>query len=104
MPAGNVGNAPFFFAPVSWLMTWRSRRLSSMARDVASRHGAVLVNLFRERADEPFVQRQELNASDGLHPTDAGYWVWFGELMGQAALSQRLWAARADAGRSTPHG
>ncbi|MBK7060902.1 MAG: hypothetical protein IPH51_10500 [Rubrivivax sp.] len=25
MPAGNVGNAPFFFPPVSWLMTSRAR-------------------------------------------------------------------------------
>ena len=93
MPAGNVGNAPFFFAPVSWLMTWRSRRLQAFASEAALRHGAVLVNLFRESADDPFVQRPELNAADGLHPSDAGYRVWFGELMTQAALPQRLAAA-----------
>ncbi|MDC8773051.1 SGNH/GDSL hydrolase family protein [Roseateles albus] len=95
MPAGNVGNAPFFSAPLSWLMTWRSRRLQAFAKAAASRHGAVIVNLFREPIDDPFVQRQELNAADGLHPSDAGYRVWFGELMAQAALSQRLGAAAA---------
>jgi lysophospholipase L1-like esterase len=95
MPAGNVGNAPFFFAPVSWLMTWRSRRLHAFVSEAASRHGAVLVTLFRESADDPFVQRPELNAADGLHPSDAGYRVWFGELMAQAALPQRLSAALA---------
>jgi lysophospholipase L1-like esterase len=95
MPAGNVGNAPFFVAPVSWLMTWRSRRLHAIANEAASHHGAVLVNLFRESANDPFVRQQELNATDGLHPSDAGYRVWFGELMAQAALPRRLSAALA---------
>ncbi len=93
MPAGNVGNAPFFFAPASWLMTWRSRQLQALAGKSAARQGAVLVNLFRESADDPFVQRPALNAADGLHPGDAGYRVWFSELMTQAALPQRLGAA-----------
>lgn len=93
MPAGNVGNAPFVLAPVSWLMTWRARQLQTFARDAAARHGAVQVDLFRASADDPFVQRPELNAADGLHPSDAGYRVWFGELMSQAGLSRRLSAA-----------
>jgi len=97
MPAGNVGNAPFFVAPLSWLMTWRSRRLQALAVEAAARHGAVLVKLFREAADDPFVQRPELNAADGLHPSDAGYRAWFGELMAQADLRNRLSAALAKA-------
>lgn len=93
MPAGNVGNAPFFFPPLSWVMTWRSRRLHVFTREAASHHGAVFVNLFREAADDPFVLRPGLNARDGLHPSDAGYRVWFDELMTQAALSERFSAA-----------
>lgn len=95
MPAGNVGNAPLFIAPVSWLMTWRSRQLHHFAREAASHRGTLLVDLFREAADDPFVQRQELNAVDGLHSSDGGYRVWFDELMVQAALSQHLSAALA---------
>ena len=103
MPAGNVGNAPLFFPPVSWLMTWRSRQLHAFVSEAASRHGVVVVNLFRERADDPFIEQPSLNAQDGLHPGDAGYRVWFGELMAQAALSQRLSAAlRVEQG--APHG
>jgi lysophospholipase L1-like esterase len=34
-----------------------------------------------------------LNAMDGLHPSDAGYRVWFNELMAQAVLAERLSAA-----------
>lgn len=95
MPSGNVGNAPFFLAPMSWLMTWRSRRLHTIVDDAASRHGAVFVDLFREAIDDPFVKHPELNAADGLHPSDAGYRLWFGELMVQADLSKRLSAALA---------
>lgn len=94
MPAGNVGNAPFFFPPVSWLMTARSRRLHAFASDAARRHDVVLVNLFRKAADDPFVQQPGLNATDGLHPSDAGYRVWFDELMTQAALPDRLSATQ----------
>ena len=93
MPSGNVGNAPFFYAPVSWLMTWRSRRLQAFVHEAASRHGAVVVSLFREAADDPFVQQPALNAVDGLHPSDAGYRVWFDELTAQATLPVRLSAA-----------
>ncbi len=94
MPAGNVGNAPFFFAPVSWLMTKRSRELHGHVKDAAARTGAVYVNLFHERSDDPFVKDPGLNASDGLHPSDAGYRVWFSELMVQAQLGARLTPAR----------
>jgi len=88
--AGNVGNAPLFFAPVSWLMTWRSRQLHALVRKATSSQSALYVNLFHERADDPFVRQPQLNAVDGLHPSDAGYQAWFDELMAQAALRRRL--------------
>ncbi|MGE0860689.1 MAG: SGNH/GDSL hydrolase family protein [Gammaproteobacteria bacterium] len=90
MPAGNVGNAPFFFPPLSWLMTARARRMHAYVRDSAARHGAVYVNLFKERQADPFARRPALNARDGLHPSDLGYRLWFDELRAQSALDQRL--------------
>ena len=86
MPAGNVGNAPFFFPPLSWWMTSRSRQMHRMIEGTARRDGAVYVSLFKERADDPFVQRPGLNARDGLHPSDAGYRVWFDELLAQGQV------------------
>lgn len=84
MPAGNVGNAPFFFAPWSWWMTQRARTLHSIVRDTAPMHGAIYVNLFKEREHDPFAQRpQALHAADGLHPSDAGYALWWRELDAQ---------------------
>jgi lysophospholipase L1-like esterase len=85
MPCGNVGNAPFFFAPVSGWMTRRSRALHRFVAAAAMRHGATYVNLFHERDDDPFVREPSLNASDGLHPSDSGYAVWWRVLQQQAA-------------------
>jgi lysophospholipase L1-like esterase len=95
MPSGNVGNAPFFFLPLSWLMTSRSRALHDFVADSATRSGFIYVDLFRERANDPFVADPSLNASDGLHPSDAGYRNWWGELQKQAALARHLAAAKA---------
>lgn len=92
---GNVGNAPFFFPPLSWLMTQRARDMHRFVHDSAAAHGAAYVNLFHERDDDPFVLRPELNASDGLHPSDARYRVWFDQLMSQADLAGPLAAARS---------
>lgn len=85
MPAGNVGNAPLFYPPLSWLMTSRSRRLHALVGEAASRHGAIYIKLFKEREEDPFAQRPELNARDGLHPSDPGYRIWFDTLMAGSA-------------------
>ncbi len=95
MPAGNVGNAPFFFPPLSWWMSSRSRQFHALVQAAAAQQGAAYVNLFKERRDDPFAQRAELNARDGLHPSDEGYQLWFRELMAQSPLAQQLAAARA---------
>lgn len=95
MPSGNVGSAPFFFPPWTWLMTERSKALHTMVRQVAADNGALYVNLFKDKAEDPFAQRpDELNAKDGLHPSDAGYQLWYGELERQANLSSRLTALK----------
>ena len=87
MPAGNVGNAPFFYPPVSWWMTQRSRALHGAVQDAAARTGAIYVNLFYERDDDPFVIDRSLNAKDGLHPSDAGYRLWWQALKAHAAVA-----------------
>jgi len=95
MPPGNVGNAPFFIAPLSWLMAQRSRALHGFVRQAAHDQGAIYVGLYKDKASDPFAQRpDELNARDGLHPSDAGYQLWYDALNTQAALSSRLAALR----------
>lgn len=101
MPAGNVGNAPFFFRPLAWWMTQRSRTLHALVSQAAVRTGAVYVNLFQERAEDPFVKDPSLNASDGLHPSDAGYGVWYQVLRAQGGLDQKLGAPAAPPARQS---
>ena len=91
MPPGNVGNAPFFMPPLSWLMARRARALHGLVRQAAIAHGALYVSMYKDKADDPFAQRPgELNARDGLHPSDAGYRLWYDALKAQAALDSRL--------------
>lgn len=103
MPPGNVGNAPFFGPPLSWLMARRSRALHGAVRQAARDSGALYVGLYKDKADDPFAQRpDELNAGDGLHPSDAGYRLWYEALNGQAGLSGRL-AALQKAAKGAAH-
>ena len=94
MPAGNVGNARFFVPPVSWLMTSRSRTLHDLVRAAAKRHQVAYVILFLEPETDPFVTDPHLTAADGLHPSDAGYLVWYRELLAQTDLANRLSISR----------
>lgn len=89
IPAPNVGNAPFFPPPLSWLLSRRARALHRMVRSSAAAVGAAYVDLYRERADDPFARQPgRLIADDHLHPSDEGYAVWFDELERQAPLSR----------------
>jgi len=91
MPAGNVGNAPFFLPPVSWLMTARARMLHAVVRDEAALRGLAYVDLFKSAGDDPFVKDPErYNAADGLHPSDQGYGLWLHELLAQSPLATVL--------------
>ncbi len=91
---GNVGHAPFFLPPLSSLMNRRAAELHTAVRTAAQRQGVTVIDMARPRELDPFVQRPELNASDGLHPSDAGYQVWRDELLAQGGLAARLEAAR----------
>lgn len=82
MPGGNVGNASLFEWPLSAWLTRRSRVLRRMEARVAREEGVTFVDLFRERAEDPFAKDPgRYLARDGLHPSDEGYGLWYRELM-----------------------
>lgn len=84
MPPGNVGNAPFFLWPLARWMDHRSQQLHAIVREEAQRGGAHYVNLYQDKAHDPFAQRpRHFHAADGLHPSDAGYALWLQELQRQ---------------------
>ena len=87
MPCGNVGHAPFFLPPLTWWMDSRSKNMHAIAQSVASNGGARYIRLLQSKEADPFVQRsKEMNASDGLHPSSAGYHHWYTELVRQGGL------------------
>ena len=88
MPAGSVGHAPFFWPPLSWWMDARSRQLHALVQHAAQQAGVVYVRLLQPRDQDPFVQQAGLlHAADGLHPSDAGYRVWYAALRAQGGLA-----------------
>ncbi|MEO8738664.1 MAG: GDSL-type esterase/lipase family protein [Casimicrobiaceae bacterium] len=94
LPAGNVGNAPFFFPPWSWWMSARARELHALVLAAAARTGATYVNLYKPAAEDPFAQQPKLlHAADGLHPSDAGYSLWVDTLLAQSPLGTGARAA-----------
>jgi lysophospholipase L1-like esterase len=88
MPCGNVGHAPFFMPPLSWVMSRRSNRLHALVQEISAAREARYVRLLKPRDEDPFVARSaELHAADGLHPSDTGYREWWRELVAQGGLA-----------------
>ena len=69
----------------------RRRTLHGLVREAASNAAAVYVNLFNECANDPFVRQPErVHSTDGLHPGEDGYALWYQELKSQASLQNRV--------------
>jgi lysophospholipase L1-like esterase len=70
----NVGLAPAFLPPLSWWLTFRTRRVSRIVADEVARRGDHFVDFFRERAADPFsAEPQWFYADDGVHPSAHAY-------------------------------
>ena len=88
MPSGNVGHAPFFPPPISWLMSRRSKQLHAVVEQIAQESGARYVRLLEPPETDPFaLQPNLMHAADGLHPSSRGYAQWYDELVRQGGLA-----------------
>ncbi len=91
MSTGDVGTAPAFPFPVDVLYSWQTRRVRGLLLDSAARHGIAYVDLYDPSPDNPFVTDPwKYHARDGLHPSDAGYRLWFEQLVAQSAIPVQL--------------
>ena len=87
MSTGNVGSSPAFFAPISWIYTDRTRKTRSIFLLISREKGVEYVDLFREKAEDPFLDDpKRYFAVDLLHPGSDGYGVWYEELRSQTSL------------------
>ncbi len=79
IPVGNAGSIRIFRFPLRWWMEWRTRaiRLRSLAAVAAAGPTVRYVDLFVEKAVDPFIQDpQQYFSEDQFHPSDAGYAQW----------------------------
>jgi len=91
MSTGNVGLAPAFFPPLSWIYTRRTRAVRAIFIKIAAREGIQYVDLFKEREEDPFIRDpKRFYAPDFLHPSGEGYRLWYEELMKQTSITSIL--------------
>ncbi len=89
MSSGNVGGARAYSGKRAVVLEERSREFRVMAQSLAEELGVKYVDLFQERDVDLFVLEPDIYmAVDGLHPSSAGYGLWFSEL--QPTLDQFL--------------
>ncbi|MFZ2593638.1 MAG: GDSL-type esterase/lipase family protein [Minisyncoccia bacterium] len=76
--AGNVGGTtffPFFMRPY---YTRENMRYHAHLKDVCDQLGYTYVNLFVPKNNDVFILHPDIYLSaDGLHPSSAGYAIWF---------------------------
>ncbi|HEX9679120.1 MAG TPA: SGNH/GDSL hydrolase family protein, partial [Candidatus Saccharimonadales bacterium] len=79
--SGNIGLAPFFPRWAGWLWSGRTKAVREVFSKAARANGASYVDLYHNRADDPFLgDIQRFYSADYLHPTGAGYGVWYTEV------------------------
>lgn len=92
----DLGLAPLFPRPYAWVMASRSRAAAQVFAAAASRHGVGLVDFSAPSHGAHFSkQRRDHFASDGFHPSSAGYRYGY-------ATVRRLLGLRAHPHRVSP--
>ena len=70
----NVGLAPLFLPPFSWLLSARTRAVTRRLARCAAAAGVRYVDFFRPRASDPFsAEPARYYARDRVHPSAAAY-------------------------------
>ncbi len=78
---GNIGASYAFKGSIAKEYTEQSRIFRVMHMETAKAYGVVYIDLFEEPENDVFVQDpKKYTAFDGLHPSAAGYAIWYGKL------------------------
>lgn len=87
--SSNVRSAPFFRFPADRLFEIEHRSVEMLYAQVAAMEKITHIPLFTEFPSCPFARNpKKLYAEDGIHPSDAGYALWFEHIT--PFLSKRL--------------
>lgn len=77
----NVGATQFFPYPLNLLCTYRSRQITELCGQVASKNQIVHIPLFLEKDQDPFyASPKKFISYDGIHPNDEGYKIWYDKI------------------------
>lgn len=78
LSAGNVGGTTFFPFFIRPYYTNKTLQYHAAFTEVVEKSGGTYVNLYEDPAEDVFVQQPDIYLSpDGLHPSSAGYMVWY---------------------------
>ncbi len=72
---GDLGTIPRFHPPLQNLMTRRGAAFDAIHREVAAKHGTVVIDR-RDEDAEPWYRERELWAEDLFHVSAAGHALW----------------------------
>lgn len=87
----NLGGSPVLLRPLAWWFTWKSARAMRCIAAEARRAGALFIDFFRPRRDDPIARRTGIYfAGDGLHPSAASHRLCFDTLRRRAPLDALL--------------
>jgi lysophospholipase L1-like esterase len=76
--SGNIGLAPFFPRFLGPLYTYRTKQVRSVFMEAAEESGAMYVDLFTDRKNDPFLKDvKRFYAPDFLHASGEGYGIWY---------------------------
>ncbi|MCR4336815.1 MAG: GDSL-type esterase/lipase family protein [Candidatus Omnitrophica bacterium] len=88
--SADVGTAPIFTWPMSWIYSWRSKKVREIYLDMEKNLGILYVDLFAYKTDDIFLSdKGKYYAKDFLHLSADGYRIWY------EAIRARLERARA---------
>lgn len=81
MSAGNVGGATLFPPPIRPFYTSLNLKYHAAFASAATANGATYVNLYLIPSEDVISKHPEIYlAADGLHPSSAGYALWYKKL------------------------
>lgn len=79
LTAGDIGSAPAFRAPLSWLITSRTLQVRDIFTEEAKHYSSVTyIDLYKTPENNVFnTDPKKFYARDGFHPSSEGYGVWY---------------------------
>lgn len=81
LTSGNIGAAPIFPFPLSWIYTQRAKKFLAEFEQVAKKNQVLFVKLYQDKKDDIFINDiKKYYAEDGLHLTGEGYKSWYEQI------------------------